>query len=708
MRARRSSVLKGLSSRVKRRYAPRVFEGMMRRLAFVGLGVGLLIVVVAPAITLVTAPRASAASSGQAIVNAAEAWLTNPVTPYCWDGGNDNGPTHGDGDPTSEYSGPAGDSGCSNASTVGFDCSGLVKYALYQALGVSLGHTVEDEAAGTTDSAGSQVTRTLITSEADLQPGDIVAFGYSATDLPHDGIYVGNGDFVNAYDFENDGDNGTNNEYWGVTTTPLAWETGGTAGIPFFEGIRYASTGSGSPTPSPADTSTDLAINGGFNAAVPSWQVEAGSNFATYTAGQIAGTNPYSGTSYAATNTPNEGGGIFEDISQTIVAGDTYCASAEVVTDGNFTGGGGAFVLWLLGDSANESSQDDFSNLPGGNNWTPVSTCVTATASHNDVRVQFYPNVDGPTIGMDDVDTQAKGFGVNFAEIPGTLAATPGSGAIALSWTAPSLSGVSGVTGYDIYEGTSSGGESGTPVNASPVTTPTYTVSDLSNGSAYFFTVEALNSGGPLSVTNEASATPTKPPTPTTTPPSKPTTTTTMPSKSTTTTTTPSKSTTTTTTPGKPSSKSTTTTTIPGKSTTTSTTGKSAAPGTTSVAITGDSDSRPSIVLSTSTIVFSKRGLGAVKVSCELKSCSGSLQLRESIVTKEKTGKKTISKTTIVVLATGSYRLNEGSSGLFDLALTASGKRVVMNLGRSKTSVRASLIATVESGITSTKGVGIS
>jgi hypothetical protein len=65
-----------------------------------------------------------------------------------------------------------------------------------------------------------------------------------------------------------------------------------------------------------------------------------------------------------------------------------------------------------------------------------------------------------------------------------------------LSWTVPS-GGAGPVTGYNVYEGTSPGHESGTPVNGtSPLTGTAYTVTGLSNGSPYYFEVTAVDSAG--------------------------------------------------------------------------------------------------------------------------------------------------------------------------------------------------------------------
>ena len=91
---------------------------------------------------------------------------------------------------------------------------------------------------------------------------------------------------------------------------------------------------------------------------------------------------------------------------------------------------------------------------------------------------------------------------------PNGLTASPGNGQVTLFWTAPG-SGGAAISGYEIYRGTSPGGESGTPVNASPVAGTSYTVTGLTNGTTYYFTVAAVGSAkgqGPKS--GEVSATP--------------------------------------------------------------------------------------------------------------------------------------------------------------------------------------------------------
>lgn len=101
-------------------------------------------------------------------------------TPYCFGGGTIKGP-----------------------SDCGIDCSGLTMYAVYQATYKELAHSAYTQSNGGTSIA-----------KADLLPGDLVFF-YGA-DSPHPGhvgIYIGNGDLVDAFDTG-----------YNVTIHSIAWE----------------------------------------------------------------------------------------------------------------------------------------------------------------------------------------------------------------------------------------------------------------------------------------------------------------------------------------------------------------------------------------------------------------------------------------------------------------------------------------------------
>ncbi|NIL78415.1 peptidoglycan DD-metalloendopeptidase family protein [Rhodococcus sp. B10] len=115
---------------------------------------------------------------GQNVVAAAMAWLG---TTYAWGGGDRNGPTQGISD-----GGGRADM-ISDFDKVGFDCSGLVLYAVAQASGGAIVLPHQDSAQ-IADPRGR-----IISTPAELAPGDIIQ--------PHSGhifIWLGNNHVVEA------------------------------------------------------------------------------------------------------------------------------------------------------------------------------------------------------------------------------------------------------------------------------------------------------------------------------------------------------------------------------------------------------------------------------------------------------------------------------------------------------------------------------
>jgi hypothetical protein len=90
---------------------------------------------------------------------------------------------------------------------------------------------------------------------------------------------------------------------------------------------------------------------------------------------------------------------------------------------------------------------------------------------------------------------------------PTGLTPTAGVGQVALSWNSST-----GATGYEVFRGTSPGGESSTAI-ANPTGT-TYTDTTVTAGTTYYYYVKANNSAGDSPPSNEVSATP-APPAPT-------------------------------------------------------------------------------------------------------------------------------------------------------------------------------------------------
>jgi hypothetical protein len=96
---------------------------------------------------------------------------------------------------------------------------------------------------------------------------------------------------------------------------------------------------------------------------------------------------------------------------------------------------------------------------------------------------------------------------------PTGLTATAGNGQVSLSWHAPASNGGATIIGYDVYLGTSSHGESASPVNSTLITGQSFTVTGLANGTTYYFTADAVNDANLHSAASaEASATPVAPP----------------------------------------------------------------------------------------------------------------------------------------------------------------------------------------------------
>jgi fibronectin type 3 domain-containing protein/lysophospholipase L1-like esterase len=145
----------------------------------------------------------------------------------------------------------------------------------------------------------------------------------------------------------------------------------------------------------------------------------------------------------------------------------------------------------------------------GGESTTAIATGLTS-AAYTDSGVTngtayYYKVAAVNSVGTSGYSNEASATptGGSVPAAPTGLAATAGNAQVGLSWTASS-----GATSYNLYRGTSAGEESGTAV-ATGITTTTYTDTGLTNGTAYYYKVAAVNSVGTSGYSNEASATPT-------------------------------------------------------------------------------------------------------------------------------------------------------------------------------------------------------
>src|SRR6476661_8290585 len=150
----------------------------------------------------------------------------------------------------------------------------------------------------------------------------------------------------------------------------------------------------------------------------------------------------------------------------------------------------------------------------GGESSVPVASNVALT-SFTDTSVSngtkyFYKVAAVNGVGTSPQSNEASATPQSAATVPSapqSLAAAATNTTVALTWTAPASNGGSAVTGYNVYRGTSAGGESATAI-ASNVSGTAFTDTGLVNGTAYFYRVAAVNAVGTSALSNEASATP--------------------------------------------------------------------------------------------------------------------------------------------------------------------------------------------------------
>ena len=103
-------------------------------------------------------------------------------------------------------------------------------------------------------------------------------------------------------------------------------------------------------------------------------------------------------------------------------------------------------------------------------------------------------NSDVVVLAIDVVDPVAA---------PTSLTVTASSSTVAnLSWTAATGT----VTGYNVYRGTTAGGESTTPINSSPLSAgaTSYADTTVAAGSTYYYVVKAINGPAISPASNEA------------------------------------------------------------------------------------------------------------------------------------------------------------------------------------------------------------
>jgi hypothetical protein len=136
-----------------------------------------------------------------------------------------------------------------------------------------------------------------------------------------------------------------------------------------------------------------------------------------------------------------------------------------------------------------------------------VTDLASGTAFYFDV-IAIYQGSEGG--GIPSAASNEASATTSEGEAPapaGLTAVAESSSGVNLSWNAPVGAVALPVLGYDVYQGTSPGGESATPVNSSPIAAVSYPVTDLDSGTTYYFEVTAVYRDGQSPPSPEASAT---------------------------------------------------------------------------------------------------------------------------------------------------------------------------------------------------------
>jgi len=158
---------------------------------------------------------------------------------------------------------------------------------------------------------------------------------------------------------------------------------------------------------------------------------------------------------------------------------------------------------------------------PYSYSWNFGDGSATSTAqnpSHTYNNAGSYTATLTVTDSSSPVQTASSSVPITATPIAGTppgpptgLTGSPGNGQVSLSWTAPANNGGVAISGYRVYRGTTSGGETlvttGGCGGLGAVTSCTDT--GLTNGQQYFYEVSAVNALGEGAKSNEATATPT-------------------------------------------------------------------------------------------------------------------------------------------------------------------------------------------------------
>lgn len=184
-------------------------------------------------------------------------------------------------------------------------------------------------------------------------------------------------------------------------------------------------------------------------------------------------------------------------------------SSGQVALSWAAPSNGGSTITDYVVQYRTPAGSGGFATFPDG---VGTTTSATVTGLTNGTAYGFVVsavNAIGTGAASSEVTSTPAAAAAAPAQVTG-LTATPGVSQVALSWTAPANNGAA-ITDYVVKYRTPAG--SGTFVTFADGTSAatTTTVTGLTGGTAYGFTVAAINSAGTGTASSEATATPTAP-----------------------------------------------------------------------------------------------------------------------------------------------------------------------------------------------------